>query len=287
MAAHEQKFTRAFNALLRELVTPEMLRTIERAIRANDSVDAAIAQIPYFDPDDPKTFAIWEGFALKIERVYTEVIDDAIQNENRKRGWKIPTLKAEEPVLPVNAGAAHFVKVKSLTRVVDMSAKEAARVRSILVAGLEAGAHVTGMVDEIAATVGLTEIQTARLARKVQEARDLGMSASQAKQFRVAEATKIRMQRARAISRTETNDALARGLQDSWRQASDAGLMQPGAKKQWAAMPYDEKRSSDVCQELDGQEVGINEMFTSSEGSFEGPPAHPNCRSTLLLIFPE
>lgn len=292
VANNEKRFTRAFTRLLGQLVTPEMLKIIDKAIREEKSVEAIINRIPYFDPGRPETFDIWQRFAKSMESSYAAVIEDAKQNENRKRGWDLQTTveKIELPQIPVNPSVLEFITLKALTRVVDISDKERERVREILTMGLENNASAKSMVKEIMRTVGLTKKQVQRLRRKLDKASEAGMPAEAVKQLEVTEALKIRKQRARAISRTETNEALSQGLQDSWREAEEQGLMPQGAQKEWAAMPYNPDRSSEICRDLNGQKVGINENFHSDvEGGFDGPgpPAHPNCRSTLILTFPE
>lgn len=282
VANHEQKFTRAFTALLRDLITPEMLKTIRLAIREGATVESILDDIPFFNPDDPKTFAIWQGFAHRMERTYTLVVDEAIQNENRKRGWKIETLKLEPPVMPVNPSASQFVRAQALLRVVDISNKERQRLRAILTANMETGfliSRPSAVVDEIFDTVGLTAHQWERVNRKVSAAREAGMSASGLRELLLQVTDKVRIQRARTIARTETNDALSQGLTESWRLAGERGLTPPGTKKQWAAIPFDPNRSSNICRDLNGQEVGINENFSSAVRpgfTGAGPPAHPN-----------
>lgn len=289
---HETRFARTFNSALGKLLTPDMLASIKAGLESGASTNAILGKLDFFDPKKPKTFTRWGAFAETIGEDYESVINDAIEAENRKRGWKAETLKADEldplELIPVNAGAAEFVRRRSLTRAVDMSEKEKKRIRALLARRLGDGAHVRAqdMLDDIQDMVGLTEFQSARLGRKLVAARQAGMSTRMVASLRRFESAKIRLQRARAIARTETNDALSRGLTESWRQAEQNGWMPKGTKKRWVAMP-EEPSSSEVCQELDGQEVGINEEFSSSEGNFAGPPAHPNCRSTMTLEFPE
>lgn len=86
------------------------------------------------------------------------------------------------------------------------------------------------------------------------------------------------------IARTESNRFVNFGKLQGYM---DSGL---SGKKQWIAI--DDDRTSDVCKQLDGQIVGLNENFsaTYTEGKktmyWEGqaPPSHPLCRSTLIFI---
>ena len=291
-ANHEQKFSRAFAALLRNLITPETLKQIRRAIKEGSTVEEMLYGMHFLDLDNPDTFALWSGFARKLERTYTLVIDETIQNENRKRGWKVETLKIEPPEMPINPSASQFVRAQSLTRVVDLSKQEKQRLRAILTANMETGfliSRPSAIVDEIADTVGLTAHQWDRVNKKVRKAREAGMSIAGVQELRRRESRKTRLQRARTIARTETNDALSQGLTESWKRAADGGLVPPGTMKRWQAMG--DEVTSDICTDLDQHDpIPLNETFSTDEGggwTGMGPPAHPNCRSTLVLVFPE
>lgn len=84
--------------------------------------------------------------------------------------------------------------------------------------------------------------------------------------------------RADMIARTETMTAANEGNREAWDQALEAGLLPEDAKKVWIA-------TSDACpecDELDGEEVGLNEDYSSDGG--DGPPLHPNCRCTEGIV---
>ena len=315
VANHEKTFSRAFTKILRDLLTPSMLKTIDRAIRDNSSVESMLDAMPFFDPEAPETFAIWEGFALKAEKAYAAIVDESAKNEFRARGWPSKVLKVEMPEIPINPSVPDFIRLSALTRVVDMSNKERERIREILTEGLESGAHVSAMVREIKDTVGLTDFQTKQLNRRLFKFNDASRGrvaaarsrrnagrmrpdvferfqskeSARVSSFRARDAAKVRGQRARAIARTETNAAMAFGLQEAWRTASGAGLMPTKTKKQWASMPFEEGRSSEICQDLDGQEADVDGNFSSSvEPGFvgSGPPAHINCFPSNTLVTP-
>ncbi len=292
---HERTFARTFNAALGRLLTPGMLGTIREGLDQGKSTNQIMSRLGFFDEKKPKTFTRWGRFAETIGGDYRDVINDTIDAENKKRGWDVepvPIQKAEDfPPIPVNAGAGEFIRRRSLTRAVDLSAKEEKRIRSILQRRIGSGAHSTSqeLLDEITDNVGLTQFQNERLSRKLARSRELGMSRADVAKLRVEEAARIRAQRAAAIARTETNDALARGLNESWMQASQNGWAPKGTKKKWVAMP-EEENSSEECQALNGDVVDLDEDFSTDAGegfTGSGPPAHPNCRSTMILVFPD
>ena len=53
-------------------------------------------------------------------------------------------------------------------------------------------------------------------------------------------------------------------------------------KKRWDA--HLDNRTSEVCNHLDGQTIGLDEKFKHNGQEFDIPPAHPNCRSTLIFV---
>jgi SPP1 gp7 family putative phage head morphogenesis protein len=80
--------------------------------------------------------------------------------------------------------------------------------------------------------------------------------------------------RAEMISRSETMNAANAGTLESFSQAQEAGLLPANATKQWIA----NSDACDDCQELDGEEVGLDEEFISGD---DAPGLHPNCRCSL------
>ena len=93
---------------------------------------------------------------------------------------------------------------------------------------------------------------------------------------RVKKVLEVGETRATMIARTETVRAQNMGHIDAARQT--------GLKlwKRWDA--HLDKRTSAVCTFLDGKEVPMDDKFKWNGEEFDAPPAHPNCRSTLLFI---
>jgi ribosomal protein S13 len=283
---NERKFASAFSAVLKQLVTPGMVKKIRSGLNSGKSPKAIVDSLPYFEVNDQKTWDQWMKFAKQTTAAYIEVVNDAIEQENRKRGWSLETLAKAKKKKARGRGPSDptfkWVNKRSLSRVVDMSDKEKERVRGILTDGVRDGIHPSEMVLEIQATVGVTKKQAERIRRKVNRAIEDGMSRTRAKSLRSAEAVRTRGIRAKAIARTETNDALNFSLAESWREADEEGIVPPAAKKKWVAMMDSGKdgkpRTSEVCRYLNDQEVGLNENFSAPEFGFEGPgpSAHPN-----------
>jgi SPP1 gp7 family putative phage head morphogenesis protein len=87
--------------------------------------------------------------------------------------------------------------------------------------------------------------------------------------------------RADLIARTETMQAANDGQLDAWDQAQEAGLLTGDEKKEWITTPDD--RICPICDDMDGEQVGLDEEFDVDGDSLDGPPAHPNCRCTVGL----
>jgi Phage Mu protein F like protein len=93
-----------------------------------------------------------------------------------------------------------------------------------------------------------------------------------------------------AIGRTEAIRSLNQSQLEAARQAIDAGQVDSQAvTKKWLATK--DNRTRDTHQSLNGQEVGINEMFVSKSGArlaYPGDPNAPaaetiNCRCTYTI----
>lgn len=81
-------------------------------------------------------------------------------------------------------------------------------------------------------------------------------------------------QRAETVARTETARADVQGSLEGYRAAGVE-------KKRWLTAPG----CCDECQDLDGEEVGIDDQFPNDGG--DGAPLHPNCRCDVLPVLEE
>lgn len=91
-------------------------------------------------------------------------------------------------------------------------------------------------------------------------------------------------QRALLIARTETIAASNAGQQLQWAQAVRDGLLRGNEKQRWV-VAFDE-RLCKVCRALHGQKVPLGQPFISINGPVVAPPAHPNCRCSVVLDIP-
>ena len=89
---------------------------------------------------------------------------------------------------------------------------------------------------------------------------------------------------AKTTARTMTIESSNAGLRTGWDQAADAGLFDPAtATLVWYATNDD--LVCPECAALNGTEVAFADgTWDVSLGVVEWPPAHPNCRCTLVLV---
>ena len=291
-ARNETKFSSAVQALMAVIFTPEMEAGVTSQLdNPKASMDAILAAIPFFDVENPDTYAIWSEFARLLGSSYSDIIDESAQEEAKQHGWKIQLQKVKSPLdAPVGESTSSFINNRSFTRAIEMSNDMRDTVTAILTDGRfsrgKKPRKVTDeLVREIRRTIGLTPKQRERITARSAAMENAGMSARQIEIVEERTSKKLRAQRAATIARTETLDAQTQGQLAAWDTASLTGQLPDGAKKVWVSTL--DAVTSDVCNELDGQRVGVGQLFTSSiVGRLDGPPAHPNCRSTIELSTP-
>lgn len=100
---------------------------------------------------------------------------------------------------------------------------------------------------------------------------------------------KLLRERAEAIAEHETRIAEAFGQRAAWEQMiADGRINRKDWRKLWTTHPED--TASGVCahcEPLDEVEVRLNELFSTEEGEYEGPPLHPHCACRVVLVRAE
>lgn len=81
--------------------------------------------------------------------------------------------------------------------------------------------------------------------------------------------------RAEMIARTETAYADVAGNLEAYRAS---GVV---AGKKWITG----EGCCDLCDELNGEIIGIDDTFPTDDGDIDGPPYHPNCRCDVVPIL--
>ena len=92
--------------------------------------------------------------------------------------------------------------------------------------------------------------------------------------------------RAEMIARTEMTRAMTQARLESWRQATDRGLLDPlGYEKEWVVTR--DARACDDCKDLDGSRASIPDGVFIGDGGTNGgtgPGYHPRCRCTVIVV---
>lgn len=166
-----------------------------------------------------------------------------------------------------------------LVREVDRSTRET--IAEIIARGFDDGSPPVEMAREIRDIgIGLTSRQMESVRSFRERLEDDGVAAETVAK-RAARYAKAQLhRRAETIARTETIGASAGGQQEAWEAAADAGLIDATeTKREWIAT--DDDRLDPVCEQLDGEQVGLTEQFSAG---VMHPPQHPNCRCTVGLV---
>lgn len=167
--------------------------------------------------------------------------------------------------------------------VTAVTAETKAALRALVARSIRDGIPVYDAARMIRSMVGMTERQASAAQLHRTQLIDMGLSIDKvdARVARFVE-KKIR-ERADVIARTETMAALNEGALEGYRQARADGWLDEAAMKEWMTTP-DERLCLLVCAPMDGVRVPLGEPFRTSDGDMDGPPAHPNCRCSVVVV---
>lgn len=170
-----------------------------------------------------------------------------------------------------------------LIRNVDSNSREAIRYLIVRLFD-EQGETPESIARKIRAVIGLTDRQAQALERF---AASLGPDLSDERQAKLIDTYRRRAlaSRAQTIARTETMRASNAGQTELWRQAQAAGYLPPDQRRQWLVAP--DERLCPICKPIPANgPVPLDQPFTGGDGgSYLQPPAHPNCRCAMSLVF--
>lgn len=133
--------------------------------------------------------------------------------------------------------------------------------------------------------IGLTTGQTGAVLNYRQSWIDLGLNAAMVEKKTSAYAAKLLRERSQTIARYEIMAAANAGQLALWKQAQSRGLLGATVKRRWLVGPaINDNAPCMRCRAMDGKEAGLNEEFVSDTDSVIGPPMHPRCRCTTVLV---
>lgn len=230
---------------------------------------------------DPESHAKLLKLESKYERSMRDYFRGFKSRINNYINWSVystTVLKAFDLNAIVNDDGFEYEDRALLNIVVDLTAAGAT-------IGFEAGENIhntpiggekyTAVVQKFARTYSsrlVTNISATtldRLQSSLQTSIQLGESTDEAA-ARIIK-TVGSASRARTIARTESVRSYQSGIKIFGEQSGAVG-------KEWQA-----SAGCEVCAPNDGEQIRIDESFKSGDTE---PPAHPNCRCGLRLIYP-
>jgi SPP1 gp7 family putative phage head morphogenesis protein len=128
----------------------------------------------------------------------------------------------------------------------------------------------------------VVEFEKRETARLIKAGLSESKAAKTAQSSAAAYADRLKEARATTIARTEIQIAQNQGRYEGWKQAADAGYVDPASTKTWVTAP--DERTCDICAPLNGETVPWNGLFSIG---LEAPVVHPNCRCAMVINPPQ
>ena len=206
----------------------------------------------------------------------------------------------------MSQGAVSFLETYDLGLIQQLSDTSREAIRQTLLDAFQNGGHPYEQAREIRNVIGLTTNQmkavenfrsalenpstiSDALSRSLRDGRydstllraaqnNTPLSQAQIDKMTSRYQEKYLRYRAETIARTETVMA---GQKETWSQAEKQGLLGDNAKRVWVVSGDD--RTCGDCEDLDGEEAGMDEEF--APGIMYPPDPHPDCRCSVSLTF--
>lgn len=245
------------------------------------------------------TFAAGQrSFSNRLERAF-------VQFEARLNETVAPTVTSvfEQSVRATETALARTIRVAGSFEIVNPAAIEAAAHRSSLLVRNITATTREGLQNAIATAIrdgipprtaavqikpmlGLTARQSATAANYRASLRALGQSQSSIDRAVRKMTDRMIRQRATNIARTETIRASNDGQHVAWSEARVQGLLQQDVQRKWLAAR--DERLCPICLALHRHKPVpfANSFVRPDGGTVRFPPAHPQCRCTIVLVFP-
>lgn len=286
-AKHEKKFAGAFRAAVSSLLSTQLPPGFKAAWDSR-SVPLMVSALPLFSKE--KQAGVYEQFRSSLASAYLAVIRESGKAEAESIKAKFGVKKAEgkefaEVAVAVNPRSVKWIQRQSLKLIKEGMTKEQGKtVRAIIKDNFSKGVRAEEVYSNIKQNIGLTS----RDYQAVLNRRDLheraGLPKAEVERLTSEYREQKFEERAERIARTETIAAQAEGRQETWTTMKEEGQL-PEVRRKWIAAPPGGKTCVLCYDELDGQEVEIDEPYTTESGdTYDGPPAHPQCRCTEVLV---
>ena len=185
----------------------------------------------------------------------------------------------------INPHATAFISRHIPELVNDIGQQMGRNVQDILGQAFDQGIPPTETAIKIRDVIGLTPRDIALVNKFEAKSRAEGMDIDTLISKRNKLINALIRRRSITIARTELIRAHNMGQQSLWSEATNQGLLNPdNTKREWIATP-DDRVDISICLPLDGSVAELNKPFNVQGLEVMAPPAHPNCRCALGLVF--
>jgi hypothetical protein len=288
-ARHVDRFSRAMRQAVRDLAESVDRKKLERALRTGN-VETVLETIEWFDENDPAL--VWQRMDRLFRSAFSDVMEEAGKAE-AKRVNKLVVRKQDPPITFAfdldNPFTEPWIAEHAGVRVAEVSAQGQLAVRAIVEQGFRFNEPPADMARAILDQngIGLLEREVKAVNGLEGRLRDAGVSETLIDSRTTKYADRLMRERAIRIARTETIQAEGAAIQQSWQTAAESGFVTTTAHKEWIASTGSE-RTCEICIELDGQIVPLNQPWMSSiVGAVDVPgSAHVSCFPGDVSVIP-
>ncbi len=182
----------------------------------------------------------------------------------------------------LNMHSMEYLKQQGATLVTRVSQETKEAIRTAIETTLLEGKSYRRAAREIRTMIGITSPQQYSLNKLKSALMQQGLNQESIQQALEKRTQTMIRDRADTIARTETFAAISQGRQVLWQQLKEEGVIENTTQRIW--LTSGDERSCAICQPMNNQKKGIDAYFETVEGDMiDAPPAHPNCRCTVVL----
>lgn len=167
--------------------------------------------------------------------------------------------------------------------VVDITEEQKQNLRRVLATRYDPTLRPDVIVNDVKMVVGLTDRETEWVFNRQAALVEDGLSAREVANETKRYAAELHQLRGERIARTEAVFVETEAKQTAWTQARAEGELPQDIGKEWVSS----NNACEECLDMNGQVVGVGEMFQTPEGPLTGPPYHPHCECGVELSFSE
>ncbi len=187
---------------------------------------------------------------------------------------------------PMRPYVMDWVNSHTAEMVTEVTEQSKLAIREIIRGGMNDGLSGRDVVSLIKQNIGLTERQAAANNNFYRRMLESDLPRETCDRRALAYAKRQLRYRAEMIAQDEAHIAVSRGRLEMWRELAEQHGGRGGAiedvRRTW--ITADDEAVCEVCGEMDGQEVALEEAYTLPGGEqVEEPNAHNLCRCDELI----